>query len=157
MTVIAAVLIAVGIVGVVVPVVPGTLLCVVGVLVWSVHTGGVTAWTVLGISVAVAAAGWGLKYLVPGRRLGEAGVPRTSLLAGAVIGVVGFFVIPYVGLPIGFVLGVYLAELSRVHDERQARAATWEAARAVAVSVGIELGAALLISMLFVAGLLLTR
>ena len=55
-----------------------------------------------------------MKYAVPGRRLKEVGIPTSTLLLGAVLGVVGFFVIPVVGLPIGFVLGIYLAELSRV-------------------------------------------
>ncbi|GAA0316713.1 DUF456 family protein [Kineococcus aurantiacus] len=34
------------------------------------------------------------------------------LLLGAVLGVVGFFAVPVVGLPLGFVLGVFLGELA---------------------------------------------
>ena len=43
-----------------------------------------------------------------------------SLGAGAVLGVIGFFVIPVVGLVVGFVLGVYLAELVHRRDQRRA-------------------------------------
>ena len=39
-------------------------------------------------------------------------------MLGGVLGVVGFFVIPVIGLPLGFVLGVYLSELSRVGVDR---------------------------------------
>ena len=49
-----------------------------------------------------------MKVLVPGRRLRDAGVPRQSIVAGLVLAVVGFFVIPFVGFFIGFPLGVYL-------------------------------------------------
>ena len=59
-----------------------------------------------------------MKYVVPGRRLKENGIPNSTLLLGGVLGVVGFFVIPVVGLLVGFVLGVYLAELNRVGVDR---------------------------------------
>nr|WP_284290737.1 DUF456 family protein [Angustibacter aerolatus] len=51
-----------------------------------------------------------VKYVLPGRRLKDAGVPWWTTLAGVALGVVGFFVVPVVGLLLGFVLGVYLAE-----------------------------------------------
>ena len=50
----------------------------------------------------------------PGSPAQGGGIPTSTLLLGGVLGVVGFFVIPVVGLLVGFVLGVYLAELSRV-------------------------------------------
>ncbi len=40
--------ILVGLAGIVVPVLPGTVLILVAVLVWATETGGATAWTVLG-------------------------------------------------------------------------------------------------------------
>ena len=48
----------------------------------------------------------------PMKRMRAADVGTKTLLAGAVLGIIGFFVIPVVGLVIGFVLGVYLAELA---------------------------------------------
>ena len=39
--------ILVGLAGIVVPVLPGTVLILVAVLVWATETGGATAWTVL--------------------------------------------------------------------------------------------------------------
>ena len=50
-----------------------------------------------------------------------ADVRTLSLVAGGVLGIVGFFVIPVVGLLIGFVLGVYLAELANRRDLTQWR------------------------------------
>lgn len=156
-TLISALLIVVGIFGVVIPILPGTLLCVAGVLLWSVTTGGGIAWSIFAVSVAFAVTGWTLKYVLPGRNLSSAGVPRQTLLFGTVCAIVGFFVIPYVGLVIGFVLGVYLAEHARLRDAQLARAATASAVKAVLLSVGIELLTATAIATVWIVGLLATR
>ena len=54
------------------------------------------------------------KYAVPGRRLKEIGIPSSTQWTGVALGLIGFFVIPVIGLFLGFVLGVYLAERRRV-------------------------------------------
>ncbi|WP_265444050.1 DUF456 domain-containing protein [Flexivirga meconopsidis] len=156
-TVVAGAMIVVGILGLIVPVLPGLLLCLAGVLLWAWHVGSATSWTVFGVCVAVAAVGWVVQYTVPNRRLKEAGVPGLAKLAGLVGAVVGFFVIPYVGLFVGFVVGVYLAEQVRLRNPGRAWAATKAAVKAVLTSIGIELAAAVLVSWIWVAGLLLTR
>jgi uncharacterized protein YqgC (DUF456 family) len=76
-------------------------------------------------------------------------------VVGAALGVVGFFVIPVVGLVIGFVAGVYVAELRRLGRERAGRS-TALALRAVGLSVLIELAAGLLAAMAWVTGVVLT-
>jgi uncharacterized protein YqgC (DUF456 family) len=153
--VVVALAIAVGVVGVVVPVLPGSLLVLVAILVWAVQIGGGTAWAVFAVAAAVIALGSVVKYAVPGRRLKEVGVPGSTLVLGGVLGVVGFFVIPVVGLVVGFVLGVYLAELNRV-----GRAAAWPATKhalkAVGLSMLIELTACLLAAAVWVTGVVLT-
>ena len=93
-------------------------------------------------ALLVLAVGTVVKYAVPHRRIRDAGVPRSTLVAGAVLGVVGFFVVPVVGLFVGFVGGVYGAEALRL-GPAQARPATWTALKAVGLSVLIELSAAL--------------
>ncbi len=80
-----------------------------------------------------------VKYLVPGRRLRDAGVPRQSILAGILVAVVGFFLIPVVGFFIGFPLGVYLEERRRLREHVSAWQSTKEALRAMGVSILIEL------------------
>ena len=153
--VLVAVAIAVGIVGVVVPVLPGALLVLGAILVWAIDLGGSTAWAVFGVAAVVIGVGAVVKYAVPGRRLKEVGVPTSTLLLGAVLGVVGFFVIPVVGLPVGFVLGIYLAELSRL-----GRAAAWPATvhalKAVGLAMLIEFTASMLAAAVWVAGVVIT-
>jgi uncharacterized protein YqgC (DUF456 family) len=151
------VLILVGMVGIVVPVIPGLLVVLAAVFVWAFDTGTTLAWTVFGISAVLWAAGLTLQYAVPGRRLREAGVRRSTLVLAVLVGVVGFFVIPVVGGPVGFVLGIYLVELGHSRDRASAWSSTRSALRAVFTSIGIELLAALAITVTWVVGVLLSR
>lgn len=153
--IVVALVIAVGVVGVVVPVLPGSLLVLGAVLVWAIDLGTPTGWVVLAVATAFVAAGAVVKYVVPGRRLAERGIPASTLLLGGLLGFVGFFVVPVIGLLIGFVLGVYLAELRRV-GSREAWPATVHALRAAGLSVLIELVACLLAATTWVVGVLVT-
>ena len=143
--------VALGLVGILVPFLPGSLLVLGAVLVWAWLVSSVGGWVVLAAVVLVLGAGAVVKYAVPGRRLAAHGVPSRSLLAGATLGVVGFFVVPVVGLPLGFVLGVYLSELQRL-GSRRARGSTLAALRAVGLSVLIELVAGLLAAATWLVG-----
>jgi uncharacterized protein YqgC (DUF456 family) len=67
------------------------------------------------------------------------------------VGVVGFFVIPVVGLFIGFVLGVYLAELLRV-GSKDAWPSTVHSLKAVGLSIVIEFLAAFAATLVWVGG-----
>jgi uncharacterized protein YqgC (DUF456 family) len=131
--------ILVGLVGVVLPFLPGAFLVLGAILVWAVVEGSATGWVVFSIALVFTAIAQVLKYTVPGRQLRARGIPNSTLLLGAVVGIVGFFVVPIVGLPIGFVLGIYLAELNRVRDLANAWRATVQALRAVGWSMLIEL------------------
>jgi uncharacterized protein YqgC (DUF456 family) len=106
------------------------------------------------LATVVAVIGSVVKYLLPGRRLRESGVPWTTIALGTALGVVGFFVIPVVGVLVGFVLGIFLAELGRLTDSAAAWTSTRQALVAVGWSVLIELATALLVAALWVVGLL---
>jgi uncharacterized protein YqgC (DUF456 family) len=136
--------IATGIVGVVVPVLPGALLVWAAIAVWALAVGGTAAWAVLGVTTLAIGGAQVVKVLVPGRRLRDAGVPRRSIVAGVVLAVVGFFVIPVVGFFIGFPLGVYLEERRRLGRHETAWDSTLAALRAMGLSILIELTATVL-------------
>jgi uncharacterized protein YqgC (DUF456 family) len=150
-----AVLLAIGIAGIVVPVIPGMLLILGGVLLWAADLNTPTAWIVFAVAATFLVLGTVVKYVVPGRRLKAAGVPRSTLAIAGLAGIVGFFVIPLVGLFIGFVLGMYAAERNRLGAEA-AGPATRTALKAVGLSILIELVAALLASATWVVGVLVT-
>jgi uncharacterized protein YqgC (DUF456 family) len=145
----------VGLIGVVSQVLPGLIVVLAGVAVWAVPRGDALGWWVLGVAAGLLVLGTVVKYLVPGKQLKDAGVPGRSLLLGAALGVVGFFVIPVVGLFLGFVLGVYLAELARLGSSSAAWPSTKHALRAVGWSMLIELAAGLLMTAAWVTGLVL--
>ncbi len=146
--------ILVGLVGVVVPVLPGLLLVLAAVLVWAFERQDAAGWLVLGLVVVVFAVGQVAKYLLPGRRLRDAGVPSSTMLAGVVLGIVGFFVVPVLGLLLGFVLGVYLAERLRLRTHAAAWPSTRHALRAAGWSILIELGTGLLMAGVWLVGVL---
>lgn len=150
-----AVLIAVGIAGIIVPVLPGTLLVLGAILVWALGVGTSTGWLVFAVCAALLVGGSVVKYLVPGRRLKASGVPHRTLLVGALLAFVGFFVIPLVGMFVGFVLGVYVAERARV-GAVGAWPSTVGALRAVGVSILIELVAAFLAALTWGVGVVVT-
>jgi uncharacterized protein YqgC (DUF456 family) len=146
-----ALLVAVGLAGIVVPLLPGTVLVALGIGIWAGAKGTTGGWVVFGVAAGLLAAGAVVKYVVPGRRL-QATVPTRTLVVGALCGVVGFFVIPVVGALAGFPVGVYLAERMRVGSDA-ARASTGAALRAVGASILIELLAALAATLTWVAGM----
>jgi uncharacterized protein YqgC (DUF456 family) len=147
-------LVVVGLFGVVVPVLPGTILVLAGILLWAAEDGSAAAWTVFAVATACLVVGAVVKYAVPGRRL-RAAVPTSTLVAGGAGAVVGFFVIPVVGAVVGFPIGIYLAERVRV-GPAGAWPSTREALRAVGTSILIELAAALLATAVWITGLVVT-
>ena len=142
-TVIVGLIIVLGLGGALTQIYPGPAIVLAAVAVWAFMTGGTAAWVVLAVSavaVVVTSAG---KYVLVGRRLQRAGVPGASLLVGGLVGMAGFFLVPVVGLPIGFTLGGYLWELVRGTDQVGARAAAWEAVKAQGLAILFELGGCL--------------
>jgi len=150
-----AVAIAVGIAGIIVPVLPGTLLILGAILVWALQVGTTTGWAVFAVCTTLLAVGSVVKFLVPGRRLKASGVPTRTLLLGALLAFVGFFVVPVVGMLIGFVLGVYVAERARI-GPTLAWSSTVSALKAVGVSILIELVAAFLAVVTWAVGVVVT-
>ena len=70
---------------------------------------------------------------MPGRQLKASGVPTRTLVAGGVLAFVGFFVVPVVGMFIGFVLGVYVAERAQV-----GATGAWPSTKAALRAVGVD-------------------
>src|SRR4051812_44844600 len=140
-----------GLVGIVVPVLPGSVLILAAVVVWAAVAASPSGWVVGGLAAALLVVGGVVKYVVPGRRLKAGGVPNRTLMAGGLLGIVGFFVIPVVGLFVGFVAGVYLSELQRVGRAR-AWPSTSAALSAAGLSLLIELAAGLLAALVWLVG-----
>ena len=128
-----------GLVGVLVPVLPGLLLILGAAVAWAVADPAVGRWAVVGVLGAIGIAATLIAALLPARRAAATGAPRSALLAGAAGMVVGFVAIPVVGALVGFPAGVYVAETLRLRDGRAARATTLATLRGVGVGILIQL------------------
>lgn len=132
-SVITGVLLVIGALGTIFPILPGSILVIIGLLIWAIVIGGPVGWTVFGIGLLLSGSGMAASALLTGKRLKQREIPNRSILTGAVVGIVGAFVIPVVGLFLGFVLGLYASEWYRLRDPKQA----WDASVVAMKSVGL--------------------
>ena len=106
------------------------------------------------VSVALAGVGTYLKYSMPRRQLLRSRVSTRALVSAIVVAVIGFFAIPVIGAPIGFVATIYLFEWQRLRPE-PAWPATKAALNGIAISIGVELATGAMIASLWIGALLL--
>ncbi|GAA2184574.1 DUF456 domain-containing protein [Brooklawnia cerclae] len=141
-TIVAGMLLLVGALGVIFPVLPGSILVIVGLLVWAIGIGGPVGWVVFGIGAACALAGMSASWLLTGKRLKERQIPNRTILVATVVGVIGAFVIPVVGLIIGFIAGLYACEWLRLRDAGAAWESSLVALKSTGIGMLIEFGCA---------------
>lgn len=132
-TIVAGMLMMVGLIGVVVPFASGLVLVVLGTVLWAFVRGDGRAWIVVGATVALYALGpVARRPLRPARAAASAGRGghHNAAARGGDRRVVGFFVIPVVGAP----LDIFLLARARDRDAARARDATKAALRGVVAS-----------------------
>ena len=144
----------IGVCGIVVPVLPGSMALLGGLLVWGIFAPSPLSWLVFGIGAAFVIAGAGAQYLITGRRLKERQIPSRSVIVGLVAGVIGLFAIPFLGLPIGFTVGLLAMEYLRVRDFREALSTSWVALKSVGLGMLVELACALTAASVLLIGVL---
>ena len=155
-TVLVGLVMLVGLLGVIVPLLPGTALVLAAGVAWAVLVveDGSTRWVVVGIMTALFLVGLVLKYALPGRHLAGR-LPRRTLLLGAAGAVVGFVVLPPLGLLLGGVGGIYLAEAQRAGSSGEAWRSTVQVLKAIGLGVLAELGAGVLMVGTWLVGVVL--
>lgn len=151
-TVLVAIAMAVGIVGTVVPVLPGLVLVWAAALVYGLVVGfGAVGLATFAVITLIGAAGMAAGVALPHRAAGSSGAAPTSVWVGSALGVVGFFVVPVVGLPLGVVLGLFGAELARTRDLATAWASTWATLKAFGLATLVQTGAGLAMAVVWAA------
>lgn len=152
-TILCGLAILVGVAGTVIPVLPGSILIGLSLLAWAIWGGAGTAgWVVFGVGLAFVLAGMAASAVLTGRKLREHRIPSRSVVAGLALGVVGMFVIPVVGLFVGFAAGLLLSEIHRTRDFRAALASSWAALKATGLGMLVEFGLACLAASTWVIG-----
>lgn len=134
-----------GLVGVMVPGVPGRWLIWAAMLWWSLHEQSGLAWVLLVASTAVLLIDQVVMWLLPARRLRGVGITRRMAVFAGLGAFVGFFLVPVVGAVPGFVGGIYGSERQRLGGHGQAKASTKAVMRAAGTSVLVELLGCLLV------------
>lgn len=143
-SVLAVLLLIVGVVGTVYPILPGSMLILVTAIAWAWILGSGASWTFGVIAAGLAIAGMSASAVLTGRRLMRERVTRGPIAAGVVGAIVGFFVIPVVGLFLGFAVGLFGSQWARTRDARTALASSWGALKAMGLGMLVEFGCAML-------------
>lgn len=149
--VLTSLLMLVGVIGTVLPIIPGTILIFAGAFLYALVEGfqavGWPTIVVLGVLAAVATTAdlWASSI---GAKLG--GASGWSVLIGLVAGLVGLVVFSLPGAIIGAVLGVLLTEIVRVGDWRLALKAGSGWVVGWALSTVVQLGVGLIMVAIFV-------
>jgi uncharacterized protein len=152
-TVLCGAAILVGVAGTVIPVLPGSFLIGLGLLGWAIWGGeGTTGWVVFGIGMVFVLAGMAASAVLAGRKLKQHRIPSRSVALGIVLGIAGMFIIPVVGLFVGFAAGLLLSEVQRTRNVRTAMITSWAALKATGLGILVEFGLACLAASTWLVG-----
>ena len=149
---VAALLLLVGVLGTIIPILPGSLLTIGTLLVWAWVLGSTASWTAGVVGIVLAVAGLSASAVLTGRKMRRERIPRGPVLAGVAVGVVGMFIVPVVGLFLGFALGLLLAEYARRKDLGAAWRSSVEAMKSMGFGMLLEFACASLAGFAFVVG-----
>lgn len=154
-TLVVGLVMLVGLVGVLLPLLPGTALILAAGVGWAVLVveDGTARWVVVGVMAALLVGGLVLKYALPGRSMAGR-LPRQTLGLGAAGAAVGFLLLPPLGLLLGGALGVYLGEARRTSDRAEAWRSTLQVLKAVGLGMLAELTAGVLMVGAWLVGVL---
>jgi uncharacterized protein YqgC (DUF456 family) len=137
-TVLAGILLVVAAIGAVYPVLPASLIAIVTLLLWAWVMGSWPAWIAAVIGSLVCVVGWSASAVLTGRKLKQLEVPGWSIVVAAVAGIVGMFLIPVVGIFVGFAVGLLVIEALRHRDLRHAFASSVQTLKAMGTGVVVE-------------------
>jgi hypothetical protein len=150
--IIVGLIMVVGLAGVVLPVLPGVPIMWAAALLYGIFAGfgtaGVTAMVAITVLTAIGIAAG---IVLPQRAGRASGASSDALRFGLLLGVIGFFVLPGLGFPIGFVVGVLVIEFRNSNDFDTAWRSTVGVIKGIGAGVVAELGAGVGIALVWIA------
>lgn len=149
--VVVGVVIAVGIVGTIAPVVPGLWLIWAACLAYGLITGfGTVGMIAIGVVTVIAAGATAAGFVLPQRGAAGAGVSPLGQVLALILAVVGFFVVPVVGTPIGFAVGILIAALVQSKRLGPAWRMTQSTLTSMLLASGVQLAGGLAMALVWV-------
>jgi uncharacterized protein len=139
-TVLAGIVLAVAAVGTVYPVLPGSPLALAALIAWGWVLGSAVSWIAAVIGALLVTIGWSASYVLTGRKLRQQQVPKRSIAVAMVAAVAGMFLIPVVGLFVGFGAGLLASEYARRRDLGAAFTSSVETLKATGLGILVEFG-----------------
>lgn len=135
----------VGLVGTVIPALPGIELIWLATVAYWVFT-GFDKWGIilLALMTVLLIIGEVMSFFLANTAAAKTGASWQAILASLVLGLIGIFVIPILGALIGAVLGVFLVEWYRRRNWREALRATTGALWGYGLSIGAQFVVALI-------------
>jgi uncharacterized protein len=142
-----ALVMLVGLVGIIVPLLPGSILIWLATVAWACVGDEPTAlrWVVAGIATVLIGTALVLATTMPARSAAGAKGPPWLPWIVALGTVVGFFVAPVVGALLGGPVAAFVAETIRLRDARAGWRSAMRALRGWGLGVGVELVAGVLV------------
>ncbi|MDP9889175.1 DUF456 domain-containing protein [Pseudarthrobacter enclensis] len=156
-TILCGLAILVGVAGIIIPVLPGSVLIAVSLLAWAIWGGaGTVGWVIFAVAMVFVAAGMAAGALLTGRKLKQHAIPSRSVVVALAAGVVGMFVIPVVGLFAGFAAGLLVSEFLRTRNFPTAARSSWAALKATGLGMLAEFALACLAASTWIIGVWIT-
>ncbi len=141
----------VGVVGIVVPIIPGILLIWLTTLIYAWATDFATIpvsyiviFTLVSLVVGTA------DFWLPIMGAQKIGASKRAMFLGIVGGIVGTFILPLIGTIIGYALGILVGEFIKVRDLKLAFRASLGGVAGWGVATAVQLGGAIFMVVVFI-------
>jgi len=149
--VLVAVVMVIGVAGTVLPILPGLWVIWAAAAVYGVVASfGAGGWIAIAVITALAVAGTASAVYLPQRTAASVGVPWWGQLIALGCAVAGFFVVPVVGAPLGFVVGILIMTIVRERHVPGALNATWATLKAMLLASGVQFAIGLMMMAVWV-------
>ena len=151
LVIVVAVVMVIGVAGTVLPILPGLWVIWLAAVAYGVLAGFNTgAWFAMAVITVLAIVGTASAFYLPQRSAASVGVPWWGQLIALGFAVAGFFVVPVVGAPLGFVVGILVTTIVKERHIPGALGATWATLKAMLLASGVQFAVGLMMMAVWV-------
>lgn len=149
--------VVIGLIGAIIQIYPGLFITALAIAIWGGIVQGAWGWSLLAAAIVIALVVGVGKYVFTYRHLTRHEIARSTIVIGALCAAIGFYLLPVIGLFVGFPLGIYLDSLRRTHNREQAWRHTKIAVKGIGLGIIVELGATLALATAWVIAVIMVR